>query len=137
MYLEKYVFYIPIIFLIATWVYLYFLERGVGLKFIHYEEEFLKELRRKYFELSEKNRIKDRELKETLREINRELTELIKAKKLINKEIGDLKRPSNAVKEDILQNFVWGENGNSDNEKGYSIIWEAFSIWNAFLKADK
>lgn len=106
MYLEKSVFYIPIICLVLTWVYLYFLERGLDRKFDHYEEEYLKALRQNNFEHNEKNRARDREIKEALSKINRELSELIKAKEILFKEVRDLKRPSQAVKEDILQNFV-------------------------------
>ena len=106
MYLEKSAFYIPIVCLVLTWVYLYFLERSLAQKFDRYEEDFLKELRRNKYELSEKNREKDRELKEVFTGIDRELRELIKAKETIFKEIRDLKRPSQAVKEDILQNFL-------------------------------
>lgn len=106
MYLEKSVFYLPIVCLVLTWVYLFFLERSLHRKFDHYEEEYLKALRRNNFELNEKNRARDREINEALREINGELRELNKAKDSLLKEVRDLKRPSDAVKEDILQNFV-------------------------------
>lgn len=106
MYLEKSVFYISVICLVLTWVYLYFLERGLNRKFDHYEEEYLKALRQNNFEHNEKNRDRDREIKEAFCDINRELNQLIKGKDTLFKEVRDLKRPSQAVKEDILQNFV-------------------------------
>jgi len=106
LYLEKSVFYICVICLVLTWVYLYFLERGLDRKFNHYEEEYLKALRQNNFEHNEKDRVRDREIKEAFCDINRELNELIKGKNTLFKEVRDLKRSSQAVKEDILQNFV-------------------------------
>ena len=50
--------------------------------------------------------MRDRKIKEALSKNNRVLSELIKAKEILFKEVRDLKRPSEAVKEDILQNFV-------------------------------
>lgn len=106
MYLEIFAFCIFVICLVSTWVYLYFLEQGLRRKFDFYEDAFLKELRKNNFELSEKIRVKDHEINEVFSQINRELGELIKAKETLFKEVRDLKRPSQTVKEDILQNFV-------------------------------